>query len=219
MLEGMIYILRTGIPWRDLPERFGPWSSVYTRWRRWERSGLWGRILADLSRRARGTTRFLDCTHIKLHQDGANPVGGQTAQAIGRTKGGLNTKLSALVDCMGRAVSLSLHIGSRADVRTTESHLYWLRGRTLVTDKGFDSDALRERVYYFGGSTCIPRRSNCHEARPFSRRLYRRRHRVENFFGRIKRNRRLSTRYDKLATTFFAFVVLAAILDWLRYSI
>ncbi len=216
MVEAMVYVLRTGTPWRDLPERFGKWSGVYCRWRRWTATGLWDRLLAALARGARGTTRFIDSTHVKLHQDGADPPGGQGEQAIGRTKGGLNSKITAVVESHGRAVALSLHSGPCSDIRTADEHACLLRGRTLVADKGFDADALRARITYFGGRTCIPRRRNCGGSRPFSRPLYRRRHRIENFFCRLKRHRRISTRYDKLASTFFAFVQLAAVLDWLR---
>src|SRR6059058_3923985 len=104
MLEAMIYVLRTGIPWRDLPERYGKWSTVYSRWRRWGESGLWTSLLDALKVGAHGTTRFADSTHIKLHQDASGPAGGQDSQAIGQTKGGLNTKLTVLVDSHGRAV-------------------------------------------------------------------------------------------------------------------
>jgi len=55
-------------------------------------------LLQRFARRAQGALRHLDCSRIKLHQDGANLPGGQTAQAIGRTKGGLNTKLAAVVN-------------------------------------------------------------------------------------------------------------------------
>jgi transposase len=48
MVMAMWYVLRTGVPWRDLPERFGPWSSVYTRFRRWCRGGLWARLFRRL---------------------------------------------------------------------------------------------------------------------------------------------------------------------------
>jgi len=105
------YILRTGVPWRDLPARFGPWSSVYSRFRRCCASGLWSRLVALLGNKAYGRIRSIDCSHIKVHQDGANPSGGQAAQAIGRTKGGLNTKLAAVVDSIGRAVGLNLAPG------------------------------------------------------------------------------------------------------------
>src|SRR3954470_7551922 len=106
MVTAIWYVLRTGCPWRDVPEQFGPWSSVYTRWRRWCATGLWDKLLAMLARAAQGELRHLDCSHIKLHQDGTNPAGGQARQAIGRTKGGINTKLAAVVDAQGRAVAL-----------------------------------------------------------------------------------------------------------------
>jgi transposase len=80
-------VLRTGVPWRDLPAEYGPWSSVYTRWRRWCGSGLWTRLLAELGTAAFGEIRSVDCSHIKIHQDAANPAGGQSEQAMGRTKG------------------------------------------------------------------------------------------------------------------------------------
>lgn len=88
--------------------------------------------------------------------------------------------------------------------------------RDLAATAGFGADALRARVAYFGRCTYIPRRRNCGGSRPFSHALYRRRHRVEDFFYRIKRHRRISTPYDKLASTFFAFIQLAAVLDWLK---
>lgn len=216
MLEAMVYVMRTGIPWRDIPEHFGKWSSIYSRWRRWGACGLWEKILSTLGRQARGSTRFADSTHVKVHQHGAGPVGGQEAQAISQTKGGLNTKITALVDSFGRAVSLGLHCGSNNDVKAIEGHICRLRGRTLVADKGFDSDHVRQMISEAGGTHCIPRRRCCGGTRPFSRRLYRRRYRIENFFCRIKRYRRISTRYDKLAVTFLAFVQLAAIVDWLK---
>ena len=90
MFAAMFYALRTGIPWRDLPERFGPWGSVYTRFRRWCARALFARLLAAGAKGAKGAKgelRSIDFSPIKLHQDGSNPRGGQVAQAIGRTKG------------------------------------------------------------------------------------------------------------------------------------
>ena len=114
-MEAMIYRVRIGCPWRDLPEVFGPWKSVYTRWRRWNHSGLWEAVLDWLRSAAEGQLRHLDATYIKLHQDATNPAGGQCLQAIGRTKGGLNTKLTALVDGRGRELQLRVDAGPRSD--------------------------------------------------------------------------------------------------------
>jgi transposase len=218
MVEAICYVQRTGIPWRDLPIVYGPWSSVYTRWRRWCHSGLWARLLAVLARRARGTLRLLDASHIKVHQDASNPAGGQAMQAMGRTKGGLNTKLLAWVDARGRAVQVTLAAGQRADVRAA-SEAPWpkrLRATIAVADKGFDSDAFRAQLRRRGCGACIPSRSNrCAPAR-WHRGYYRHRHKVENFFQRIKRKRRIGTRYEKRDLHFLGFVQLAAILDWLK---
>ena len=108
MVEGMIYILRVGCPWRDLPPLFGKWTSVYTRWRRWAHLGIWSAILRMLAKHACGCLRAVDATFIKVHQHGANPRGGQAEHAIGRTKGGINSKVHAVVDGRGRAIALIL---------------------------------------------------------------------------------------------------------------
>ena len=82
MVEAIFYVLRTAIAWRDMPACYGPWSSVYTPVG--DAGVLWvyGRKLLDLlSRHAVGCVRFVDGSHIKLHQFGTNPAGGQSAQA------------------------------------------------------------------------------------------------------------------------------------------
>ena len=87
-----------------------------------------------------------------------------------------------------------------------------LQDSTLIGDKAYDSSALRETATAKGVKTCIPGRNNRTTAVPFSAKLYRRRHRVENFFQKIKRYRRVATRYDKLGETFLGFVCLAILL-------
>jgi transposase len=217
MLNGIIYVLRTGVPWRDLPACFGKWTTVYSRFRRWCANGLFARMLAILARGAQGRLRHLDCSHIKLHQDGANPPGGQAAQAMGRTKGGLNTKLAAVVDARGHALAVCLASGPRNDQYAVLPVLGAARSRRLVGDKGFDSTVFRARLRAQRSQACIPPRRNARHAAAWHRGYYRQRHHVENFFGRIKRHRRVSTRYDKLAETFLGFVQLAAVLDWLTH--
>jgi transposase len=214
MLEAMLYRVRVGCPWRDLPGAVGPWSSVYTRWRRWNLSGLWPRMLDLLAEAAVGTLRPLDATHIKVHQDAANPAAGQSFQAIGRTKGGLNTKLTALVDASGRALQLALAPGNQADVKAAEA-LWAPRSKRVVADKGYDSDAFRAALRAAGAASSIPPRSNRTTPAACHRGYYRLRHQVENFFQRLKRWRAVNTRYDKLDLHFLASVQLVAILDWL----
>ncbi len=214
MVEAMIYILRVGCPWRDLPSLYGPWSSVYTRWRRWCQAGVWKKILEALAADPCGQLRHVDATHTKVHQD-ASTGGHQETQAIGKTKGGLNTKITALVDGQGRALQLTLAAGQRADVQAVEA-IQLPAGKQIVADKGYDSDAFRETIVAGGSQPCIPPRKNRVHPVAWHRGHYRKRHRVENFFQRIKRLRRVGTRYEKLALHFLGFVQLAAILDWLK---
>ena len=87
VLNGILWRLRTGAPWRDLPARYGPWQTVYTRFRRWQRAGVWARVLAALQAEADAEGRldrslhFLDGTVIRAHPHaaGAPKKGGPTA--------------------------------------------------------------------------------------------------------------------------------------------
>lgn len=218
MIEAILHRLRVGCPWRDLPSCFGSWSTVYTRWSRWNHSGLWQKILALLaSDGGVGELRHLDATHIKVHQD-ANACMAQCFQAVGRTKGGRNTKVTALVDGAGRAVQLALAPGQRADVKAAEA-IHPPRGKRVVADKGYDSDILRRRLAAEGVSTSIPAKSNRRSPVPFHRGYYRLRHRVENLFQRLKRFRAIGTRYDKSDLHFSGGVHLAAVIDWLTFKV
>jgi len=214
MVEAMIYVLRVGCPWRDLPGHYGPWSSVYTRWRRWCRSGMWQRMLELFEALECGQLRHVDATHIKVHQDGSSG-GHQETQAIGATKGGLNTKVTVLVDGQGRALQMAVAPGQRADVQAVQA-IELPAKKQVVADKGYDSDAFRQAIVARGSTPCIPPRQNRKHPARWHRGWYRKRHRVENFFQRIKRLRRVATRYEKLALHFLGFIQLAAVLDWLK---
>jgi transposase len=82
ILDGILWKLRTGAPWRDLPERYGPWSTVYSRFRRWRLAGIWDRVFAAVQRQADAagqvdwTVHFVDGTIIRAHQHAAGARGG-----------------------------------------------------------------------------------------------------------------------------------------------
>ncbi len=69
MLEGMVWVLRTGAPWRDLPKRFGSWKSVYTRFRRWTQRGVWSRVHEKLAEQQDAESYLIDATIVRAHQD------------------------------------------------------------------------------------------------------------------------------------------------------
>ena len=109
VVDGIVWRLATGVPWRDLPERYGPWRTVYSRFRRWQRAGVWDRVLAALQAEAdaRGdldwALHFLDGTTVRAHQS-----------AAGAKKGAATRDSAALVAAsQPSSTSESSAVGSR----------------------------------------------------------------------------------------------------------
>lgn len=128
----------------------------------------------------------------------------------------MTTKIHAVVDALGNPVALSLTPGQAADITEAEPLLERLKPEALLADKGYDSDALVETLKERGIEPVIPSKANRKTPRQTDFALYRERNLVERFFGKIKHYRGIATRYDKLATTFLAGVLLICVLIWLN---
>ena len=136
---------------------------------------------------------------------------------MGRSRGGLTTKIHAVVDADGLPIRLLLTAGQAHDSTVAAELLEGLpKGATLLADKAYDTDAIRARQVEIGGWANIPPKSNRKDDLVFSPHLYRARNRVERFFNRLKHFRRIATRYDKLAENFLAAAKLACVRLWLR---
>ena len=218
VLDALFYRLSNAGPWRDLPEGFGPWRTIYGWHRLWAREGLWARMLARMARKVRNRIRLVDGTHVRVHQCAANPKGGAAAQAMGKTRGGRNSKIMALTDVRGLPVKLSLIEGQAYEGHHVIELLDDPRGLMVVGDKGFDDDKLRKQLEEVGAEHCFPSKSNRKKKSRLNKKLYRQRYRVENFFCRLKRWACASTRRDKLALHFLSLIQFASIIDWLRYG-
>jgi transposase len=140
---------------------------------------------------------------------------GEQKQAIGRSRGGRNTKIHALADAKGRLLSILLTGGDAHDcppaqrlIRRTKAAL------KLLGDKAYDSAELRQWLESRGTKPVVPNRSNRKQPFSFDRKSYKQRHLIENAFGRLKDFRRIFTRYDRLARNFLASVCLAAAIVW-----
>jgi transposase len=218
VLNGIFWVLRSGAPWRDLPGSFGPYTTCYNRFVRWRRAGVWAKIMNALAGAHDAAVQMIDTSIVRVHQHGACIIRNRR-QSMGRSRGGLTSKIHALVDTNGLPVRLALTAGEAHDNRLAGKLLSRLKsGTMLLADRGYDADWIRTLVRQHGAWANIPPKRNRTEALCFSPYLYKTRNLVERFFNRIKHCRRVATRYDKLAANYLAFVQLASIRLWLRVN-
>ncbi len=218
VLNGIFWVLRSGAPWRDLPDQYGPYTTCYNRFVRWRRAGVWDRLFEAVADLEQADLKMIDSTIVRVHQHGAS-VRGDARHCTGRSRGGLTTKIHAVVDRQGLPLRFMLSAGQEHDSLTALDLLRGLLGDgMLLADKAYDADAVRAFARSEGGWANIPPRQTQKGPICFSPFLYRARNRIERFFNRIKQCRRIATRYDKLAENFLAFVKLAAIRLWVRVN-
>ncbi|MDL2331895.1 IS5 family transposase [Brucella inopinata] len=219
ILSGIIFVLRNGLRWRDAPREYGPHKTIYNRFIRWSRLGVFNRILAELTaKRDKPDQLMIDATHLKAHRTAASLLKkGMFPRRIGRTKGGLNSKLHAVCDGHGRPLILLLSEGQMSDYKGAAKMLYaFPKAKALLADKGYDADWFRDALAERKITAYIPSRANRKDVIPYDPALYKRRHKIENMFGRLKDWRRIHTRYDRCAHTFFSSIcIAAAVIFWL----
>ena len=116
MLNAMIWIARSGSPWRDLPEYYSPWESVYSRFRKWTSSGLLNRIFRFLAMDAELSEVSLDASIVQAHQHSAGARKDGAPNEIGHSRGGPSTKIHAAVDAYGCPLYIMLSEGQRNDI-------------------------------------------------------------------------------------------------------
>ena len=134
------------------------------------------------------------------------------AQAIGRSRGGLTTKVHALVDALGNPVNLMLTPGQDHDLTCAQPLLENADPGALIGDKAYDADALLDTLNARAITAVIPPKANRKVQRDCDFVLYRERNLVERFFNKLKHFRAIATRYDKLARNFLAGVHLASVM-------
>ena len=224
VMNGIFFVLRTGTPWRDLPERYGPYTTCYNRYNRWSRDGTWLQILERLQEITDRVddddgeaahslkTRMIDSSAVRAHRHAAGGRKDDEEPAqLGRSRGGFGTKIHAVVDGKGQPRILGLSPGNAADCTQAETLLAEIEaGMTVIADKAYDTNAILRQVAEAGATAVIPSKSNRTEQRPLDREADASHNLVERFFGRVKEFRRVATRYDKRARNFLSAVILAA---------
>lgn len=216
MVEGMLYRLRTGCPWRDLPEYFGRWNSIYKKFNAWSASGKWRCVFRKLVIDPDLEWEFIDGSYVKAHQHSTGAAG-EGSQAIGKSRAGNTSKIHLAVDSCGLPIEFLVTGGETHDSKAASELIAQLpAAEVVVADKGYDSEAIREQIAKKGAKAVIPRKFNSVIGNAdMDWALYRYRHLVENAFANLKRFRALATRYDKLKRNYESIVAMACGLLWL----
>lgn len=218
MLNAMVWLARSGAAWRDLPERYGPWTSVYSRFRKWIDDGILDNIFRVLSLEAELEDLSIDASIVQAHQHSAGAKKGGAPNEIGHSRGGASTKIHAVVDSYGYPIYIMISEGQRNDINFAIPILehVTLDGCNVLADRGYNSDELIDYIYEHGAEPTIPSKKNAKYERHCDWWLYKERHLVEKLFLKLKGFRRIATRYDKYAFTYLGFICLASILIWLK---
>jgi transposase len=215
-MEGILYRLRVGCPWRDLPECFGLWNTIYRRFILWSRKGGLMRLFKALSIDTDTEWEFIDGSYVKAHQHCAGAASNQP-QGIGLSRGGNTSKIHLAVDSYGLPIEFIVTGGDVHDSKAANELIDLLpQAAYIIADKGYDSEVIRDRVRGCGSVPVIPRKKNSKVGNAdIDWCLYKYRHLVENAFARLKHFRAIATRYDKLKIHFESMLALACTMIWL----
>ncbi|MDX0894460.1 IS5 family transposase [Sinorhizobium medicae] len=218
VINGILWRFRTGSPWADVPERYGPYTTCYNRFVRWRKAGVWDYVLREVAKAFDGDIVMIDSSCVRVHQHAANgKKGDRDDGCMGRSRGGLTTKIHAVVDADSRPIGVDLTAGQAHDSRMAEPMLRDMRnGTILLADRAYDTNSLRELAKEKCAWANSPAKQNRKESFPVSSWVYRQRNQIERFFNKLKQFRGIATRYDKDARNFLAAIKLVATRIWIR---
>src|SRR5260370_27651405 len=188
-VNAVFFVAKTGIPWRDLPERFGHWHRVFQRFNRWCKKGVFTRIFEVLGDPDLEVL-MLDSTVIRAHQHSAGQKNSTAEQEqLGRSRGGVSTKIHVAVDGLGKPTQIILSPGQDHDVTKAPDLIRDSRADKVMADKAYDSDALIAQIETQGATPVIPPRANVTEPRDYDREHYKQRNVVDRFIKDLKQCR------------------------------
>ena len=135
-MEGILYRLRVGCPWRDLPECFGLWNTIYRRFLLWSRKGILMRLFKSLASDTDTEWEFIDGSYVNAHQHGTG-ASSEEPQAIGLSRGGNTSKIHLAVDSYGLPIEFIVTGGEVHDSKAANELIDLLpQADFIIADKG-----------------------------------------------------------------------------------
>lgn len=227
-VNGILWVLCVGAPWRDVPVEYGSWQTVYKRFRRWCEQGVWDKVWRKLLNRVdrKGyIDRSLWCVDGSIVRAHVSAVGGsrKTSEndgqnALGRSRGGYSTKLHVACDSQGIPLGISITAGNINEPTQflelmssipLSLHRKSSRPQALAGDKAYVAGYIFNWLGQRQIGNAIPNRKNENKNPDFCKQLYRKRNAIERLIGRLKLFRRIATRYDKTKQSYLAMIKIA----------
>jgi transposase len=216
-IEAVWFMARGGCQWRLLPRSYGSWRAIHRRFKRWSEKGVWEDLFEKSQIDPDKEAVMLDSTIVRAHACSAGyGKDSQSIESLGRSRGGFTTKIHALVDALGNPLRFTLTAGQRHDITEAPSLTQDVGNTTVIADKGYDSNAFVEELEIQACHIVIPPKRNRLCPRQYDEHIYKERHLIECFFGKIKHFRRIFSRFDKSSRVFLSFLHFVSTFIWLR---
>ena len=216
-IEAIHYACRSGCQWRLLPFYYGDWRAVHKRFKQWSERNIWKEMFEYFQSGPDMEWVNMDSTIVRAHACAAGyEKNMQDREALGRSKGGFTTKIHALVDALGNPLKFILTPGQRNDITQAKPLIEGVCSALVNADKAYDSNDLLDQVIEQQCESNIPSRSNRKQPRIIDDHIYKERHVIECFFGKIKHFRRIFSRYDKSAQSYLSLLYFVGALIWIR---
>ncbi len=190
--EAVWYMARSGCQWRLLPQIYGNYRSIHKRFKRWCEKDVWAKLLEYAKQEPDLEVAIIDGTIVRVHPCSAGYTKNSKEQeALGRSKGGFTTKIHAVVDALGNPLKFTLTAGQRNEITQAATLTESIYNTTVVADKGYDSNAFVASLESKRCTAVIPPKRNRKVQRYYDEHIYKERHLIECFFGKIKNFRRI----------------------------
>lgn len=219
VISCVIWLVKGGHSWKEIPEKYGNFDTIRKRFARWSIDGVFRKVFKSLAEKAKKSTPvMIDSTTVKAHRTASSMCSDGLDREIGRSAGGLTTKIHLIANLDKIPLDFSLSAGQVHDAKEGEKLIKknLFRIKTLLADKAYDTDRIREDLHNQDRLACIPPKSNRKRPACYDRELYKKRSIIENMFARLKDWKGIAMRYCRCAHTFDSSVCLALITIFLN---
>ena len=172
----------TGASWRDIPERYGKWNTIYKCFAHWSNLGIFEKIFEKLSSESDFSELW---QHLCKSSQGCSRCKKRAFNAIGMSRAGKSSKIHIAVDEKGKPRKIILTAGNINDCDVTYALLedFNLQGKTVIADRGYSTFAIKNFIETCSAECCIPPKSNLKNSWNYDREKYKSRNKIERFFG------------------------------------